>query len=82
MHPWWQATTIYQVYPRSFQDSNGDGIGDLAGLLSRLDYIRDLGCETIWLSPFFTSPQQDFGYDVSDYLAVAPEYGDRKSWIS
>lgn len=74
--PWWQATTIYQVYPRSFQDSNGDGIGDLAGLLSRLDYIRDLGFETIWLSPFFASPQQDFGYDVSDYRSVAPEYGD------
>jgi alpha-glucosidase len=74
--PWWRATTIYQVYPRSFQDSNGDGIGDLAGLLSRLDYIHDLGFETIWISPFFASPQQDFGYDVSDYLAVAPEYGD------
>jgi glycosidase len=72
---WWQETTIYQIYPRSFMDSNGDGIGDLRGIISRLDYIRDLGFESIWLSPFFASPQQDFGYDVSDYFAVAPEYG-------
>ena len=72
---WWQETTIYQIYPRSFMDSNGDGIGDLPGIISRLDYIQDLGFESIWLSPFFSSPQQDFGYDVSDYYAVAPEYG-------
>jgi len=75
MH-WWQKTTIYQVYPRSYQDSNGDGIGDLHGIISKLDYIRDLGFETIWLSPFFASPQRDWGYDVSDYRDVAPEYGD------
>jgi alpha-glucosidase len=73
--PWWQETTIYQVYPRSFMDSNGDGIGDLPGIISRLDYIRDLGFETIWVSPFYMSPQQDFGYDVSDYRAISPEYG-------
>ena len=73
---WWQKTTIYQIYPRSFMDSNGDGIGDLRGIVSKLDYIQDLGFESIWLSPFFLSPQQDFGYDVSDYYTVAPEYGD------
>ncbi|MGB5653959.1 MAG: alpha-glucosidase [Robiginitalea sp.] len=74
--PWWEATTVYQVYPRSYQDSNGDGIGDIAGIISRLDYIADLGFETIWFSPFFKSPQKDFGYDVSDYYLPDPEYGD------
>jgi oligo-1,6-glucosidase/alpha-glucosidase len=73
--PWWQTTTIYQIYPRSFADSNDDGIGDLGGILSKLDYIQNLGFETIWVSPFFCSPQQDFGYDVSDYCNIAPEYG-------
>jgi len=72
---WWQTTTIYQIYPRSFKDSNDDGIGDLRGIISKLDYIQDLGFETIWISPFFASPQQDFGYDISDYLSIAPEYG-------
>lgn len=73
--PWWQTTTIYQIYPRSFMDANNDGIGDLMGILSKLDYLQELGFETIWLSPFFGSPQQDFGYDISDYTSVAPEYG-------
>ena len=73
--PWWHSTTIYQVYPRSFRDSNGDGIGDLAGIISELDYIASLGVGTVWVSPFFRSPQRDFGYDVSDYCDVAPEYG-------
>lgn len=73
--PWWKRTTVYQLYPRSFRDSNGDGIGDLPGVLEKLDYLKDLGVETVWLSPFFQSPQADFGYDVSDYLDVAPEYG-------
>ncbi|MFN8396455.1 MAG: alpha-glucosidase [Bacteroidia bacterium] len=72
---WWKRTSIYQIYPRSFQDSNGDGIGDLQGIISRLDYIKGLGIETIWISPFYASPQGDFGYDISDYCAVAPEYG-------
>ncbi len=73
--PWYHRTSIYQVYPRSFYDSNADGIGDLPGLIQKLDYIRDLGFETIWCSPFFASPQQDLGYDISDYTAIAPEYG-------
>lgn len=72
---WWKETSIYQIYPRSFQDSNNDGIGDLQGIISRLDYIKDLGFETIWISPFFQSPQMDFGYDISDYKSIAPEYG-------
>lgn len=72
---WWQKTTVYQVYPRSFKDSNGDGIGDIQGIISKLDYIQDMGFETIWFSPFFKSPQQDCGYDISDYLSIAPEYG-------
>ncbi len=73
--PWWQTTTIYQVYPRSFADSDGDGVGDLEGVIGHLDHIADLGIGTVWLSPFFASPQRDLGYDVSDYCAVAPEYG-------
>lgn len=72
---WWRHTTIYQIYPRSFMDSNGDGIGDIQGIISKLDYIRDLGFETIWISPFFCSPQHDFGYDISDYYSVDSVYG-------
>ncbi len=73
---WWQKTTIYQIYPRSFKDSNNDGIGDIQGIISKLNYIKELGFETIWISPFFTSPQQDGGYDVSDYCNIDPDYGD------
>lgn len=73
--PWWHHTTIYQVYPRSFADSDGDGVGDLRGIIEHLDHIADLGVGTVWVSPFFASPQQDFGYDISDYCDVAPEYG-------
>jgi alpha-glucosidase len=73
--PWFHKTTIYQIYPRSFYDSNGDGIGDLRGILQKLDYIQKLGYETLWISPFFASPQADFGYDISDYTSIAPEYG-------
>lgn len=71
---------IYQIYPRSFQDTNGDGIGDLPGITSRLDYLHDLGVTAIWMSPFFTSPQADNGYDVSDYLNVDPAYGTLKDF--
>ena len=73
---WWKATTVYQIYPRSFKDSDGDGIGDLKGILNKLDYIKNLGFETIWISPFFQSPQMDHGYDVSDYLSIEEDYGD------
>ncbi len=77
---WWETAVIYQIYPRSFQDSNGDGIGDLPGITSRLPYIAELGVDAIWISPFFKSPQKDFGYDVSDYCDVNPEYGTLKDF--
>ena len=72
---WWQSAVFYQIYPRSFADGNGDGIGDFAGMTAKLDYLRDLGINAIWLSPHFPSPFLDCGYDISDYVAVAPEYG-------
>ena len=72
---WWRGAVIYQIYPRSFQDSNGDGIGDLPGIVSRIPYIASLGVDAIWISPFFTSPMKDFGYDVSDYCDVDPMFG-------
>ena len=74
--PWWETGVIYQIYPRSFQDSDGDGIGDLAGIERRLDYVADLGVDAIWLSPVFPSPMKDFGYDVSDYCDIDPVFGD------
>ncbi|WP_263356222.1 glycoside hydrolase family 13 protein [Acidicapsa ligni] len=72
---WWKNAVIYEIYPRSFQDSNGDGIGDLNGITSRLDYLQKLGVEAIWLSPIYPSPQVDFGYDISDYEGIDPQYG-------
>ena len=72
---WWRGAVIYQVYPRSFQDTTGDGIGDLAGIARRLPYVASLGVDAVWISPFFTSPMQDFGYDVSDYCDVDPMFG-------
>lgn len=72
---WWRGAVIYQVYPRSFQDTSGDGIGDIKGIIQRLPYIASLGVDAIWLSPFFTSPQADMGYDVSDYCDVDPMFG-------
>lgn len=72
---WWQSAVVYQIYPRSFQDSNGDGIGDLAGIISRLDYLQQLGVGAIWLSPVYQSPNADNGYDIADYQAINPEYG-------
>jgi alpha-glucosidase len=73
--PWWKHALIYEIYPRSFQDSNGDGVGDLKGITQRLDYLQTLGVDAIWLSPIYPSPQVDFGYDISDYENVDPQYG-------
>lgn len=72
---WWQKTVIYQIYPRSFRDSNADGIGDIQGMISQLDYLKDLGIETIWSSPFYSSPHKDHGYDIIDYYAIDSDYG-------
>lgn len=77
---WWKEAAVYQVYPLSFQDSNGDGIGDLNGIRARLPYIRDLGIDVIWLSPVYASPFKDMGYDVSDYRAINPQLGTMADW--
>src|SRR5438046_10523658 len=73
--PWWKHAVIYEIYPRSFQDSNGDGVGDINGITSRLDYLSDLGVDAIWISPMYPSPQVDFGYDIADYEKIDPQYG-------
>ena len=75
LEAWWRGGVIYQIYPRSFSDSNRDGIGDLEGIRQRLDYVADLGVDAVWISPFFPSPMKDFGYDVSDYCEVDPLFG-------
>ena len=74
-NPWWANAVVYQVYPRSFQDSNGDGFGDLPGITSRLPYLADLGVDVVWLSPVYRSPQDDNGYDISDYRDIDPLFG-------
>lgn len=74
-NPWWRGATIYQIYPRSFLDTNGDGIGDLPGIVAKLEYVASLGVDAIWVSPFFKSPMADFGYDIADYRAVDPVFG-------
>lgn len=74
--PWWESGTVYQIYPRSFRDTTGDGVGDLAGIIAKLDHVADLGIDAIWLSPIFPSPMADFGYDVADYCDVDPLFGD------
>src|SRR5688500_19540602 len=74
--PWWKSGVIYQIYPRSFQDSNGDGIGDLRGIVARLDYLTWLGADALWLSPIYESPMADFGYDVSNFAGIDPIFGD------
>ena len=75
MKPWWKKAVVYQVYPKSFQDSNGDGIGDIPGIISRLGYLEKLGIDAIWLSPVYLSPGVDNGYDISDYQKIDPQYG-------
>lgn len=69
---WWRSANVYQIYPMSFCDSNGDGIGDVPGITSKLDYLQDLGVDIIWLSPIYASPNKDMGYDISDYRALDP----------
>ena len=72
---WWKEEVIYQIYPRSFQDSNGDGIGDIQGIISRLDHLQEMGIDIIWLCPIYQSPNDDNGYDISDYYDIHPEFG-------
>ena len=72
---WWRNAVVYQIYPKSFQDSDGDGIGDIPGIISRLDYLKKLGIDAIWLSPVYRSPQDDNGYDISDYQDIEPMFG-------
>lgn len=77
---WFKKLVIYQIYPRSFQDSNGDGIGDLQGICQRLDYLKELGINAIWLSPVYASPNVDNGYDISDYQEIMNEFGTLEDW--
>ena len=72
---WWHSSVVYQIYPRSFCDSNNDGIGDLKGIISKLDYLKELGIDVIWLSPVYKSPNDDNGYDISDYRDIMDEFG-------
>lgn len=72
---WWKESVVYQIYPRSFKDSNGDGIGDLNGITEKLDYLKELGIDVIWLSPVYQSPNDDNGYDISDYRKIMTEFG-------
>lgn len=75
---WWKELTGYQIYPRSFKDSNGDGIGDLGGVIEKLDYLKELGIDLIWICPFYKSPNDDNGYDISDYQDISKEFGNMK----
>ena len=72
---WWRHATIYEIYLKSFQDSNGDGIGDFKGVTSKLDYLVDIGVDTVWITPFYPSPMADGGYDITDYYGIDPIYG-------
>ena len=75
---WWHSKVAYQIYPRSFMDSNGDGIGDINGIISKLDYLKELGVEIVWLSPVYRSPMDDGGYDISDYYDIDPIFGKKE----
>ncbi|KAG2351366.1 glycoside hydrolase superfamily [Suillus spraguei] len=85
-HPWWKSATVYQIFPASFLDANGDGTGDLAGIIAKLDYIKDLGVDVIWLSPIYRSPLADMGYDIcfnylsSDYEDIDSRFGTLEEW--
>ena len=84
MKDWWKNSVVYQIYPRSFKDSNGDGFGDLKGIIEKLPYLQNLGIDVIWLSPVFDSPQDDNGYDISDYRKIYAGFGSspRMDWAS
>ena len=71
----WKNKVVYQIWPRSFQDSNGDGIGDIGGIIKRLDYLKDLGVDLLWISPLYASSNKDYGYDIDDYYQINPEFG-------
>ena len=77
---WWKESVVYQIYPRSFYDSNGDGIGDLQGIIAKLDYLQTLGVDIVWLSPVYKSPNDDNGYDISDYRDIMAEFGTLADW--
>jgi oligo-1,6-glucosidase len=77
---WWKEAVVYQIYPRSFKDSNGDGIGDIPGIMEKLDYIESLGVDVIWLNPVYQSPNYDNGYDISDYRDIMDEFGSLEDW--
>ena len=78
--PWWKESVVYQIYPRSFSDSDGDGVGDLRGITQRLDYLKQLGVGVVWLSPVYKSPNDDNGYDISDYQDIMVEFGTLADW--
>src|SRR5512140_1323370 len=77
---WWERGIVYQIYPRSFKDSNGDGVGDLRGIIQKLDYLKDLGVNVVWLSPVYKSPNDDNGYDISNYQDIMTEFGTLADW--
>src|SRR5690625_74290 len=76
---WWKKSVVYQIYPKSFLDTTGSGTGDIQGIISKLDYIKKLGVDVIWLTPIYKSPQNDNGYDISDYYSIEPSYGTMRS---
>ena len=80
MTPWWHEAVVYQIYPRSFLDTNGDGVGDLNGITAKLDYLEWLGVDCLWLTPIYPSPMADFSYDVANYTDVEPLFGDLQKW--
>lgn len=77
---WWKKATVYQIYVRSFNDSNGDGIGDIKGITEKLDYLSNLGADLLWITPIYVSPQRDNGYDIADYFNIEPQYGTMKDF--
>ena len=79
---WWQNRTAYQIYPKSFLDTNGDGIGDLPGIIEKLDYLKDLGIDILWISPVYVSPCADQGYDIADYYGIDPKFGTMARYCS